>query len=61
MLQRYSTVVKHGQSRVRGGGGGAVGRAVGSNTRDPPFESSHWQFCIKTVLKKENKGKRALG
>ena len=44
---------------------GSVGRAVASNTRDPRFESSHWQKIIYiehlfTVYRKdENKEKEA--
>ena len=31
------------QSLLQGSGCGSVGRAVTSDTRDPWFESSHWQ------------------
>ena len=40
-----------------GSGCGAVGRAVASYTRDPQFESSHWQY-YSPVLRDENKRKR---
>ena len=32
--------------RQLGSGCGSVGRAVASDTRDPRFESSHWQKII---------------
>ena len=43
----------------KGSGCGAVGRAVASDTRDPQFESSHWQLyrlstVLKAVLKRQN-------
>ena len=47
-----------------GSGCGLVGRAVASNTRDPWFKSSNWQFVLstllKTVLKRQKKKKEAL-
>ena len=47
-----------------GSGCGLVGRAVASNTRDPWFKSSNWQFLLstllKTVLKRQKKKKEAL-
>ena len=31
---------------LEGSGGGSVGRAVASNTRDPQYESQHWQILF---------------
>ena len=44
-----------------GSGGGSVGRAVASNTRDPRFESRHRQSFIYQlyIRKDENKEKEA--
>ena len=43
-----------------GSGGGSVGRAVASDTRDPWFESQHWQnFIYQLYIEKENKEKEA--
>ena len=46
-----------------GSGGGSVGRAVTSDTRDPWFESQHWQnFIYQLYIEKrkdENKEKEA--
>ena len=40
--------VKHKHTTV-GSGFGSVGRAVASDTRDPRFESSHWQIIYYQV------------
>ena len=45
-----------------GSGGGSVGRAVASGTRDPQFESQHQQSSIYQLLlnsNDENKEKEA--
>ena len=34
------------KNEAKGSGCGSVGRAVASDTRDPRFESSHWQKFI---------------
>ena len=45
---------------LRGSGGGSVGRAVASDTRDPRFESQHRQtLSTNCTLKDENKEKQA--
>ena len=45
---------KHMKGNVKnaneGSGCGSVGRAVASDTRDPQFESSHWQTFIKNLF-----------
>ena len=45
----------------QGTGCGSVGCAVASDTRDPRFESRHWQNCIDQLYKRkdENKEKEA--
>ena len=48
-----------------GSGGGSVGRAVASETRDPQFEPSHWRILKNVFIecelywKDENKEKEA--
>ena len=45
-----------------GSDGGSVGRAVASDTRDPQFESQHWQSLIYQLQlnrKDESKEKEA--
>ena len=50
--------------QLNGSGGGSVGRAVASDTRDPRFESQHWQnftyhLCIeieKPIIKEKRPG-----
>ena len=37
---------------VQGSGCGAVGRVVASDTRDPRFESSHWQIYLLSIVVK---------
>ena len=49
-----------------GNGCGAVGRVVASDTRDPRFESSHWQYfllstALKSCIKKTKIKKKGAG
>ena len=49
--------------KVKGSGCGPAGTVVTSDTRDPQFESSHWQIlfsinCIETVMKRQNEEQR---
>ena len=50
----------------RGSGCASVGRAVDSDTRDPQFESSHWQifywpfFIVNCIEKAKIKKKRPV-
>ena len=52
---------------ILGSGCGKVGSAVASKTREPGFESSHWEFSLNNYLlltvcrKDENKSKRGRG
>ena len=41
-----------------GSGIDAVGRVIASDSRDPRFESSHWQnlYALPTVLKRQKRG-----
>ena len=61
-------VLKITSNNYFGHGGGVVGRAVASHTRDPWFESRHWQESYEhcqlngTVLqKRQNKLKKRPG
>ena len=44
--KRLKTIFNFEIPFSRGSGCGSVGRAVASNSRDPRFESSHWQKFI---------------
>ena len=52
---------------ILGSGCGKVGSAVASKTREPGFESYHWEFSLNNYLlltvcrKDENKSKRGRG
>ena len=45
-----------------GSGCGSVGTAVASDTRDPQFESRHWQsFIYQLYIRKDDKKEKEAG